>query len=297
MPVMFSAICARSLQDRSMRSRGPLIGLLVLATVAVDLVVLVELAARDGNIDRAPGLLLLGMLYALMFSQGSLLAIWVGLARRPAPWPLATTIVAGLTWAVSMGILCSQTDPVPVEFLAVMTLIQMAAVIVPLWIVRLVGARLVAAPDHRPGGRTGPDRPGQFSIGYLLGWMTAGAIVLGLVRWTLSAGVLTMDGELWRSPRFWWVAARIVAGNALIAWSGAWAMLGTRRLTLRALAPCLALGLVVGYYYVSGASEHTEWMSFIYAGQTALLVGSLGVVRIDGFRLLGRGGATESVGY
>ena len=281
-----------TVHNRRMQTRGPLILLLGLAIVAVDLVAVSVVCLQPGPLILWPHPTL-GLFLALVCAQVSLVATWVGLARRPAPWPAAAAVVV----AISAGALLAfaLSSEVPSDWFGslgwpLVLSLQTIAVVGPLWIARLAGTRLVTQEDLRQAGHTDPDRPVQFSIAYLLGWMTALAIVLGLVRWVLVDGVLGLGDATWPDPHAWLEVAVVSVGNAVVAWPIPWAVLGTRRPVFRALAPLLATGLVIAVFCLLSESAAHRWtFTWLYAAQSAVLVAALGVFRIAGYRLVRRG--------
>ena len=277
-----------------MQTRGPLILLLLLAVVSVDLVAVSVVCLQPDTSVFWPHPTL-GLFLAMACAQVSLVATWVGLARRPVPWPVAAAvaivIVAGALLALSLS------GKMPPRFgtlgwLVVLSL-QTIAVVGPFWIARPAGLRLVTL-DELGGGaaKTDPDRPVQFSIAYLLGWMTALAIVLGLVRWVLRGDVLALGDFTWSDRHAWLDVTVVSLGNAAIAWPAPWAVLGTGRRIMGPLLLCLATGAVIAVWgLLSGSAAHRWTFALFCAAQMAVLVGVLGVFRIAGYRLVRRGGA------
>ena len=276
-----------------MKRPGLLILLLFLAVASVDLVVWSMLrhsadAMSPGDPLRwphAPAALLL----AFICGQVSLVAVWSGVARRPAPWPLAVAAVVVLAWGVLLSGPLRAVVPSwfgTAGWLIVLSA-QALAVAGPLWGIRLAGMRLIAPTASRPNGQPRSDRPVQFSIAYVLAWMTALAIVLGLYRWSFEAGSVALGEATWSDRRAWLEIALVAVGNAAVAWPALWAMLAAGRPLLRMAAPMLAVVLLIGFYGLLDISPAHRWgIAVFYVAQTALLVGALGVVRIDGYRVM-----------
>ncbi len=271
-----------------MRQCGPLTALLVLATLAVDLPTIFALRGEPGHHwPHAP----LPLLLALIFSQVSLVAMWVGLARRPMHWPLAALVGLLLVWGAVLADPGFQVIPGWFGTLGwpMVLSLQAIAVVGPLWMARWVGVRVETAAGFRPLDRPDPDRPIQFSIAFLLGWITLVAVFLGLCRWMLLTGWLRPDSAGWGDAEDWKEIALVVAGNAVLAWPLPWAVLGTRLPLLRGLVGCLAVVAVIGTYELMdiSAAYHVAFR-MLFLAQAGLLAGSLAIVRIDGYRLIGR---------
>ena len=273
-----------------MQTRSPLILLLVLAVVCVDLVAvsLVCWQPYTGILWPHP---ILGVFLALVCAQVSLVTTWVGLARRPVPWPVAAAVVVVVALGALLGLSLSGRIPSywfgpRLDWLAGLSL-QTLAVVGPLWIARLAGLRVVTQEGLRSAAKTDSDRPVQFSIAYLLGWMTALAIVLGSLRWVLGGDMLLLSDASWPVGHAWLEVAVFSLGNAAIAWPAPWAVLGARRRIAGTLMLCLAAGgLLAVYLLVSGSTAHRWTFAVFCAVQVAVLVAVLGVFRVAGYRLV-----------
>lgn len=264
-----------------MNPRRLLIGLLLLATVVVDGVALVVVGGRFQQL-RWPQVTL-GAFFSLPFSQVSLASIWAGLARTPAPGRLLGAFMTAMAWAVLLDLTLRHNAVAQynrTRWIALL-LMQVLFVLGPLSIVRATGVRLTESPGPRPAKTHAVGAvPVQFSLGYLLGWITAVAIVLGMVRWGVSYELLP------RSPSAWAETAVLGLTHGCVALLSLWLLLGSLRhplefamlcyVTMSALAACFLLAAEPGYEAALAA---------LFCAETLLLVGPLWVLRVAGYRL------------
>ena len=177
-----------------MKGSRALIWLLLLATVLVDCVALSMFGTggRPEYIEHWPHPLL-SVLFTLPFSQVGLAAIWVGLGVPSAPWRLMGGFLVVACWSLALAVTLG--NDVPVGYTSThwtaLLLGQTLAILVPLSIARASGVRLAHTPATDPTRGTAVERtPWQFSLGYLLAWITAVAVVLGMVQYTIRAVVV-----------------------------------------------------------------------------------------------------------
>jgi hypothetical protein len=252
-----------------------LIGLLVLATVLVDLVVWSILFGVSWPDDLPPvfGFLYLGA-WSMAHAQVSLAAIWVSYGGKWMPWTTLLLVVTILGWAplFTGGI---QSDLFTVPFFC---LLQSAMIVGSLGLARIAGVKFVHVGDIASDGQDGVgQRRFQFSLAYLLSWLTAVAVALGLLSYQADFGKL--------ASAFLNIQMSMVAtclADTAIALAALWMILGTRKTLLRLAVLCLAICADV---FASRAE--LVWPTVVLAlGQVLWLSASLAVVRVAGFRLV-----------
>lgn len=263
-----------------MRGSRLLIGLLILATLLVDAVAVVLVQGKD---LRHPTWILF---CSLAISQVSLLAIWAGLGSKRTPWRVLGMATGVVAWSwVGPAVLVLSTAYDQFEFETLTTLFAMSlltialSVMLPLSIARVAGL-CVAGPSHGslpPSPERGL-RWSQFSLGNLLGWTTAVALLLSMVPYVLHGDQL---------GRLSWPGGVVIAvGRAAIALTGLWMVLGARRLWLRILLLCSANGGLAAFWLLPYGAPGTLVENGVFLVlPTLLLVGSLGVFRVAGYRL------------
>ena len=251
-----------------------LIGLVVLATVLVDCAVVVA-ARRQGDFPHPIPILA----WALQLSQVSLMAIWLALGKTSGPLRLMGVVGVTALWSWALAALPAAEDA---KVWVVVLMAQTVVVSVPLLAARSLGLRLVdgSSASKAEDTATGPKR-WQFSIAYLLGWMTALAVMLGTLQYIASYDSLPF-GYLPKS-----ILVVFLVGRALMAWAALWTVLGTRRSAIRILTLCAAGATTVtitwlanplfagGFFYLLG----------LILLEALLLLGLLAVFRMAGYRL------------
>ena len=221
-------------------------------------------------------------LLALMPTHGSLLASWAALGGKASPWRLVVAIVGVLIW-----IRC-QPEPRGGEDLAVwifVLFVTMCFLSALLLIARFFGAELTDAPaDGRQPLARPEGRWEQFSLGALLSWTAALAVLLGSLHYIPHDGVL----EVFDNVEACVILAAIVGGTSLIALAAIWITLGTRwpgaRYVLLLLTAVVAVGVL--YLAVDG-TDFTE-LAIFCAAQVFWTAGSLWLIRLAGYRLIWR---------
>jgi len=258
-----------------MRTPHFLVMLLILATVLVTGVAL-SWAGRQEEFPHAS----LSLVWAMQLCQVSLMAVWVGLGKGPFPLRLGTMVIVVGLWS---WLLCGLPRAGNVDQWAVLLAVQTAAVSVPLLVVRSLGMGLsdpatAPQPDDEEEDRSPRF---QFSIAYLLGWMTATAVVLSTVQCIVSEGSL----PLWmmERSRVW----AFLAGRALVALAAVWATLGARGRTGAIAAPVVAAAAAYGVLRMlaPGFAGGDPFCEMLHALEVLLLLGSLWVFRVAGYRL------------
>lgn len=276
-----------------MKGSRVLIWLLLLATVLVDCVALCMFGT-----GRLPQMEwphpVLSVLFALPFSQVGLAAIWVGLGVPSAPWRLTGGFLVVVCWSIALA--ATLGNDVPAGYTSThwtaLLLGQTLAILIPLSIARPSGVRLAGTPATDPRRGSAAERtPWQFSLGYLLAWITAVAIVLGMVQYTIRYELLP------RAPIAWVEIGILSVSHGGIALSLLWIMLGTVRPTLQIAMPCsLTLLFVGGSFWLACDSGFRSALGMLFFGDALLLVGSLWVLRVAGYRVRVKGGRMKDEG-
>ncbi len=265
-----------------MRSSRLLIGLLVLASVAVDAMVLMSVGIQRWVPPVWPHPTL-GLLFALAFSQVSLVAIWLGLGRRPSPWRLICLVLTVVAWSGALPWVLRDGPPfhTPTPW-AIMLLGLGLLVVIGVAIARALGATLVeidAPADPRVDGLGRR----QFSLGYLLAWMTAVPIVLGTLQYMVPGELL--GDAIQRSLDM--DVVLINGGLAITALACLGAMLGTSVPIWRSILLVVIVAVVIAVEIqlaVTPVAQRT--LILMHFSHVLLLAGSLAVVRIAGYRLV-----------
>jgi hypothetical protein len=206
--------------------------------------------------------------YALAFSQMSLVAIWSALGRTH---PLVRALV--LIAAIGIGQLALSILHGHGEQWTILLSLQVASVAGPLLVARRLGVRIA-----RDSGveETRDVRPLQFTLGHLLGGLTAVAVVMGTARVVFPA---------FDSLRVLQEAAILGAAFAAIALLAVWAGLGAGRAWIRPLvllsaSVALGYGLTLAVYGIKIGPAIT-----LAVLQAVLLGGWLAVFRMSGYQL------------
>ncbi len=248
-----------------------LIGLLVLATLVVDAAVLVSLpAASPGrHSDRL-------LILALVLSQVGLLAIWAGWAGRTMPWRLLLTIAS----ATVMSELLERTNlwPDRDQFSDQLTLYATMLALANTG--SIVAARAGGLRIERPINETQPDRSSprfQFRLMHLMGWLTATALILGLLEYSLAGGLRRVSPARYIDDALCGAAMTVMVlgtmTSVLTRGARAW------QLPLWACSVALA----VAAWRIAGDSWRVAATVNVTAALWTLM--SLGIVRIAGYHI------------
>ena len=204
--------------------------------------------------------------YALLVvgpSQGALLATWIALGGRHLAWRVFVAVAGTVAycWCFSRVDRCWLLCAIGVFGICGILLL----------IARLAGLQVVRAEEVADA-----PRPLRFSIGDILIWTTAVAIVLSLLRFMRD------DGTDFRiSP----LEAAFLAGFVLVAAGSIIASLGCRWLVARLLAAPIAIGLSTAWLRMSVPRSSSWGCILVFGLMAAYTVGSLLVVRWAGYRL------------
>lgn len=265
-----------------MRPVRLLVILLVVATLLVDLVVVSSVVASH-QIAPAdwphPAAI---ALFSLCMAQVSLIAIWTGFGGKSLPWRILGLVLAIGLWSRLLAWTVDRPDHVSMATdWTCLLLAQSVVILLPLWAARLRGVRLVRASNARPSEPVALGRCRfQFSLGYLLSWITVLAVVLGLAQYTLEFE------ELMRVLIFaWWVVPVFAVSHAGLALAGLWAVLGTARPWLRWLVVVLTIAATVVANHVWLEIEEIWTYTGLCVLQLLWVMASLSVFRVAGYRM------------
>jgi hypothetical protein len=201
---------------------------LIVASVAVDLVFL-DLAQGSYWPDT-----LVAVLLGLAGGQINLATLWGVLGYRHLPWRVAGLIVVPIAWSFAVFGYAPEMLP---GYQAVVTwvvhfLTHTALLASILFLVRLFGARLIHG-DLLPQDAAG--NPLQFTLRYMLAWITATAIVLSALKTTFEHTTIA-------ETRFPWDAILILGFvNAMLGLASVWIFLDTRQQSRRRVASLVTL--------------------------------------------------------
>ena len=219
-----------------------------------------------------------------MLAHTSLAAIWMAYGGRWTPWLALALVVAIVCWLQFLSVVDRGFSRENSTTTAILFLLQATAIVAALGAARMAGVRLVVV-----GRSVLPDeslvwRPRlQFSLGYLMSWVTAVAVALGSMSYVLEYRYIL--------PSFrdqWAPLAALSLGDAAIALGALWMVLGARTPALRTIVLCLAaLATLAVWYLAIGLGE--DWIGVsILLVQILWLLASLAVVRVAGYRLVWR---------
>jgi len=249
-----------------MQTRHILITLLAAAHVFVALAV-VSWAQLPGEFaDRITFLV-------VSTGQVGLLSIWMALGRRAAPWRPVALLAVIVAW----GWVEASKTGVGLQGLFVFLSASMATVAI-LATARGFGLRLFL-PDVEETKDTGP---WQFSLSRLFAWTTSLSICLGLVSLLfrhLFEGANDVYGS--EAAFFSTVSTAINLMSLLVAWM---------RLRYRNFAAVVVFLLLVFLLLLPCQPQFFTFVFTYFGLQFLLLVGSLVVVRVAGYRLEFGGG-------
>jgi hypothetical protein len=268
-----------------------LIGLLLLATVLVDLVAWSALNSRE-PLGGSGGDFVFQAFWFLGVSQTSLLALWTGWATAAAfPWRLLVTAVfiSGLGRIVEHVVISAESVEIPHKILVAAigwSLITPAIAVLGFCLAaRTAGLRLQPSSGPRIAGMDAAEpRRMQFSLSCLLSWLTVSAVLLGLFQhmeghWLFASPLQCQN--LGRIAAMGLCHAGLVVVAAVAAFGSGWKR-------------HLGLWLVV----VGIVAVHVGWTVFGRVGENALgrllvlgwLLAFLGVFRVGGYRFSRCGG-------
>jgi hypothetical protein len=259
-----------------MRHPRRLIGSFLAATVLVDLAMLaVGPDLRGPSLSGA-------MAVGLCFSQISTAAIWLALGQTAIPLRIVLALLILIAWTANLlGMVVWHEDWREIMLLTGMLA---GAVVAPLIALRPLGLR-VSRRSFSNGAATALNgrQPLQFSIRYMLGLMTALAVVLGTLKWTVSFELLPLHRLV--EPEL----AILAAGRGLVAWAALWAALGNRWTAVRMIVFVAAIVASYGGLLLSSRSYYYDYdfwfFAWLFSLEALLLFSSLWVFRVAGYRV------------
>lgn len=275
-----------------MKPAHVLIFLLVLATVSADLAVYWALfGSRETDADHFNYQF---FWVVLALGQLSLLALWAGLGKTPLPWRLLGLVVAAAFWAVLWAQWEDLLHHAQVTTISRLTtkymvafLFAAALVSAPVIVLRLAGGQIVRTDEVRS-----PTPPGaglsrwQFSLGRVLSWITATALLLGFLRWTLRYDLVRKELAPLRGTRELPVLCFWVVVCAILLLIGLWAVLARRRTVLRGAIGFSLITLAACRDYRTWTGGPYWFAPFLWA--TLFAAASFLVLRVAGYRLTWR---------
>lgn len=254
----------------------------ILLGIVVSVNLLLECAAIGTEPFVGPHWLISYAVIAIPASHGSLLGFWAALGGRATPWRL---VVAAVGAVAAMRLLAQSElmsdEPAMFVFLL---LLQMGVVSLVLMIARFLGAELT---DVRPDAAApvAPDRQWiQFSLGSLLSWTTAVAVLLA----TLHYLPRTAFEDFFSDPAQIAILAAILGAGTLIALGAVWITLGVRWPVGRYILLFLSSGIGIVVMSIVIGSDEVHTISIFCVTQIVCVTGSLWLVRLAGYRLIWR---------
>jgi len=262
-----------------MKNSWLLIGLLVLASLLVDLVVLLAVGAGIWGPLFWPHPTFV-LLMALCLSQVNLVAVWAGLSSQWIPWRLmGVSLVLGF-WGIRSETESTHTEilfTICCAFVLMLTAMILAASLIARW--RGVRLARVLPGDSAPKG-LGAARRWQFSLSYLFAWTTAIAVTLSVLQYI---GRYKRCFLVWTDVSIWIRLAPIYIGQIALALAGFWTVLDARRPMLRvAVFLCVVTGSAVA---MAQTIEDFNWPPVVglHILEALLLISSLCVCRAAGY--------------
>jgi hypothetical protein len=257
-----------------MRGRRLLIGLLLLATVLVDLAVLTTASVHDWpDMDWRITTVMVMVTSSLALSQVSLTATWTLFGRTGLPWRVAGVALVIAAWTAGFHV--AFPEPLYDVSGVLVFLASQAALLAGVWTAaRLMGVRLIDV-----AAEASKDRPRQFSVLSLLACLTAVAVSLGVLQYAADLQRVLNQNIDWQD------AAPLFVTCVAICLVTCWAILGTGR-PIRRAAIVTGLAILVGvvtYWRESGRELFSVLLFYVL--QAVWIAGSCWVVRVAGYRL------------
>ena len=274
---------------RRRRARLPIL-LLVVAMGAMNLGMgYLLMPRRTGPLDAPP--FVLGGAEMLAAGQVSLLAVWLAMGVRSAaaPWRLVATWLVIAFWSRLLRVLAVPNDWHFISTgLALAFVVQAGVMVAVLWAARYAGFCLADDPaDVRPE-HAGPESF-RFSLAALMLGTAALAFCLATSRLVIHYPLLT-DAPLAFLRR---LGPRAL-GHAAVGLVLVWAVLGSRRLVARLLAPWPVIAAAVPLQAITPdgswlpPATWAAWRPLLTATLTEALLVAAGLlaVRLSGLRLV-----------
>jgi hypothetical protein len=260
-----------------MRYSRSLIAMLLLATALVDAVAISNVttgswATWQWQWPSFGGAALL----SLASGQVGLLAIWAGMGKKSSPWRLTGTILLNLLWIAILGEGGLHTVELFWWLFA-----QAFFILLPLSVARILRVRLAMAAAVNPPPAPDDLLPWQFTLRDIFAWTTAVAIVLGAFKGAVPGERLCSS----TSPEI--VESLVLGGcNAALAFAGLWAALSKAPLLRRWVPPTVVLLLLAAFLAaIHVDADHAYALAVLFVLEMLLVIGSLWVFRVAGYRL------------
>lgn len=161
-------------------------------------------------------------------SQTILVVMWLVFGRTPCPLRVVVLVIVIATWSMTMASL-----NLPSAFIACCLVITAFLASLPMWLMRWCRWQVVAVTGKTDDGQVASAPcPFQYSIRYLLAWMTAVAIISSICHYVFTSNpawppLLEHDFLVWST---------IGINCCIVALPGVpllWALLGTASLRWR----------------------------------------------------------------
>ena len=265
-----------------MRHVRLLVILLVVATLLVDLVVLSAVVGMHPLVPPDwpnPAAI---ALFALCMAQVGLVAIWTGFGGKSLPWRvLGLVLTIGLWSRLAAWVTERSGHFALATHWSCLLLGYGVAILVPLWAARLQGVRPARVDGASPSPPAAHGRGRlQFSLGYMLSWITVLTVMLGLAQYALEAETLVRV-----LTSYWWELPLFSVSHGVLVLASLWAAMGTARFWGRSLAVVAATALtIVANHLWTGVGETGPYAAFCVL-QLLWVIASLSVFRVAGYRL------------
>ncbi len=274
-----------------MRPVRLLVILLIVATLLVDLVVVSWVVASSPLLPADWPYAAIIALFALCTAQVGLVAVWTGFCGKSLPWRILGLVLTIGLW--SRLVAWTLDSPGFVHWIALLTA-QSVVILVPLWAARLRGVRLARADNANPSPVVANGRGRfQFSLRYVLSWITVVAVILGLAQYAVELesliGLLAFNR---------WEFRVLGVSHGVLVLAGTWAALGVARPWLRWLVVLLTVAATVVTYHLWLGIEDIWLYTALCLLQVLWVVASFAVFRVAGYRFVRapRGGRDDRAG-
>jgi hypothetical protein len=261
-----------------MRYRGSLVKFWLLAMLLLDLAAFAAMAVAPGNQRHWPNMYVIG-LFALIFSQTGLMAVWIAMGRTFLPWRILGGFLWIVTWCMLMELLGAGPDTSYSLAWCSYLVAQLVIVLVILGINSFAGWRIqVSDKSEMPLPEQKP--PFQFTLWDIFVWMTVLAIILGLIESLQFMRIMP-------SSKGMWISLLIGLFNSSLTLSTLWAVNGQKYPVFRAVQLFIVFGIIMSTLLISGAIRKPS-VFMMFTQELLLLIGSFYVFRLEGFRLVRR---------
>ncbi len=262
----------------------------VIMTLLVAATALVDVAIYLFVVSRPSGQMELRFLLAgAGLGQAVVLSLWIVFGRASLAWRILALVSFACVYAGAdawIVVLCLDLGDdqlyrwqvIRAQF-AVFSLLPIMMTLTVMAAACHWAGMDIAAPTRAVEPQCDVPPRWQFTVRNLFAWITATALVLTFLRWTIHVD------SFGRLRGIWWIVAGAIpfglaAGLAIVV--VAWSLLGTRRLAARVVV--LAAGLAIVAYYDYGAWSRDRTM-FFHLQAVGWAMALLAVTRIAGYRM------------